>query len=147
MTQLNEQTATLHAYFGYRDAPAALRWLEKAFGFVTTLEFPDDNGGVMHAELRRGDAAIMVFSDDEGYERAPRKGPTCGQGTYLVLASPAEVDEVFAAAVAAGAEVIWEPADTEWGNYRCRVADIEGYEWTFGVHRPGEPVSGEWDQD
>lgn len=34
------------------------------------------------------------------------------------------------------------PELTDWGNYRCRVADIEGYEWTFGTHLPGEPVSG-----
>jgi uncharacterized glyoxalase superfamily protein PhnB len=37
--------------------------------------------------------------------------------------------------------VVWEPAGTEWGNYRCRVLDIEGHEWTFGVYRPGEPQS------
>jgi hypothetical protein len=30
------------------------------------------------------------------------------------------------------------PAQSEW-NYRCRVADPEGFEWTFGIHRPGEP--------
>ncbi len=32
-----------------------------------------------------------------------------------------------------------EPGLTEWGNYRIRVADPEGYEWTFGTHRPGLP--------
>jgi len=32
---------------------------------------------------------------------------------------------------------VWKPELTEWGNYRVRVADPEGYEWTFGTHRPG----------
>jgi hypothetical protein len=32
----------------------------------------------------------------------------------------------------AGAETIWTPDTTEWGNYRCRVAALEGFEWTFG---------------
>lgn len=29
------------------------------------------------------------------------------------------------------------PAPTEWGSSRFRVRDPEGYEWTFGTHRPG----------
>jgi uncharacterized glyoxalase superfamily protein PhnB len=138
----NESRASLHAYFGYRDAVAALRWLEDAFGFETTMEYPDDKGGIMHAELRRGDAAFTLFTDEEGYERPVRKGDSVGYGSYVALGSEAEVDAVFASAVKAGAEVIWTVDNTEWGNYRCRVADLEGYEWTFGTHRPGQPTTG-----
>jgi uncharacterized glyoxalase superfamily protein PhnB len=112
-------TTALHSYFSYRDAPAALRWLERAFGFETTTEAPDDEGGIMDAELRRGDVAIIAFSD---YDDRDRSG---------------EVDAVFASAVKQGATPIWEPATTQWGNYRRRVLDIEGYEWTFGIYRPG----------
>ncbi len=138
MTDTSRRPATLHAYFSYRDAPAALRWLERAFGFETTLEFPDDRGGIMHAELRREDVTIVVFSDEMGYDRPARKGETVGHGAYIAVDSEAAVDAVFATAVEAGATAIWEPASTEWGNYRCRVVDLEGYEWTFGTHRPGE---------
>jgi uncharacterized glyoxalase superfamily protein PhnB len=80
MTDTSHRPADLHAYFGYRDAPAALAWLERAFGFETTAMFPDDAGGVLHAELRRGDAAVVVFSDRDGCERPPRKGDTVGFG-------------------------------------------------------------------
>jgi uncharacterized glyoxalase superfamily protein PhnB len=144
MTETSPMTETsrpadLHAYFGYRDAPAAISWLERAFGFETTMCFPDDSGGVLHAELRRGDAAILVFSDRDGYERPPRKGDTAGFGAYVSLSDASEVDAVYASALAAGATGIWQPADTEWGHYRCRIADLEGFEWTFGTHRPGEP--------
>jgi uncharacterized glyoxalase superfamily protein PhnB len=140
MTETSSHPADLHAYFGYRDAPAALAWLERAFGFETTMSFPDDAGGIAHAELRRGDAAIVVFSDRDGYERPPRRGDTTGFGTYVSVPAGAEVDAVFARASAAGATAVWEPGHTEWGNYRCRVADPEGFEWTFGTHRPGEPT-------
>jgi uncharacterized glyoxalase superfamily protein PhnB len=73
-------------------------------------------------------------------------GASVGYGCYLALASEAEVDEVFAAAVKAGAEPIWPPDNTEWGNYRCRVADPEGFEWTFGTHKPGRP-STDWSEE
>ena len=142
MTETTLRSADLHAYFGYHDAPAAIVWLERAFGFETTMSFPDDDGGIAHAELRLGDAAIVVFSDRDGYERPPRKGDTVGFGAYLSVAGEAEVDAVHARALDAGATGIWEPGGTEWGNYRCRVLDPEGFEWTFGTHRPGAPQ--EW---
>jgi uncharacterized glyoxalase superfamily protein PhnB len=146
MTETSTCPASLHAYFGYRDAVAALRWLERAFGFETTLEVPDDKGGIMHAEMRRENVAIALFTDEEGYDRPERKGESVGHGSYIALNTEALVDAVFASAVDAGAEVIWEPAGTEWGNYRCRVADLERYEWTFGTYHPGEST-GEWSDD
>lgn len=146
MTETTKRPADLHAYFSYRDAPAALRWLERAFGFETTLEFPDEHGGIQHAELRREDVAIMVFSDDGGYDRPALKGHSVGHGAYLSIDDQADIDAVYASAVEAGATVVWEPAATEWGSYRFRVLDIEGYEWTFGTLRPGES-SGEWSED
>jgi uncharacterized glyoxalase superfamily protein PhnB len=103
------------------------------------MAFPDDDGGIAHSELRLGDAVVIVFSDRDGYERAPRNGATAGFGVYLTLVSEADVDAVHARALAAGATSIWAPEATEWGNYRCRVLDPEGFEWSFGTHRPGEP--------
>jgi uncharacterized glyoxalase superfamily protein PhnB len=133
---------TLHTYFSYVDAPAALAWLERAFGFETTMRWDDDKGGLAHAELRLGDAAILVFSDDgQNYDRLhPKSNDAVGHGTYLAVADDAAVDAVFERALAAGATPVWKPENTEWGNYRCRVRDLEGYEWTFGTHKPGEPA-------
>ncbi|MEU8221481.1 VOC family protein [Kribbella sp. NPDC048915] len=131
-------TATLYAYFGYRDAVGALRWLEKAFGFETSMEVPDGKGGIMHAEMRYGGVAFTLFTDEDGYDWPARKGDTVGHGLYLGFDTPDEVDAIFAKATAAGAETVWKPELSEWGNYRCRVVDPEGYEWTFGTHRPGQ---------
>ena len=132
---------SLHAYLSYRDAPAAIEWLERALGFATTMRFEDEEGFVAHAELRRDGVAVILFADaGAGYDRpAPRDGAV-GQGVYLAVADPGEVDTAWAQALAADAVPVWEPAWTEWGNYRCRVRDPEGHEWTFGVHRPGEEV-------
>ncbi|MEU3271497.1 VOC family protein [Saccharomonospora sp. NPDC006951] len=129
----------LSAYLGYRDAPAAIDWLESAAGFETTTRFADESGGLAHSELRMGEVAIVVFSDRSGYQRAPRKGDTCGLGLYVILADEAAVDLVYERATAAGATVVWKPEGNEWGNYRCRVEDPEGFEWTFGTYRPGLP--------
>ncbi|MEV7552997.1 VOC family protein [Amycolatopsis sp. NPDC089917] len=139
MTETQERPAALHSYLAYRDAAKALRWLENAFGFETVLEYPDDKGLIQHSELRLGGASIIVFSAEEDYDRATRKGETVGHGLYVSLPTQEAVDAVFASAVEAGATTVWKPESTEWGNYRFRVDDLEGYEWTFGTHVPGEP--------
>ncbi|MCE7004015.1 VOC family protein [Kibdelosporangium philippinense] len=131
-------TTEVTPYFGYRDGQAAIEFLTKAFGFETTMKFDDEKGGVAHAELRLGDAVIIVFNDYDGYERAPRKGDTSGQGVYLVVDSKQTVDRLHQQATALGAVTIWEPVQAEY-NYRFRVQDPEGFEWSFGIHRPGEP--------
>lgn len=146
MAERNHRPVDLHAYFGYRDAPAAIAWLERAIGFETTMSFPDDDGGVAHAELRLGDAVIVVFSDRDGYQRPPRKGDTSGSGTYLSVADPTQVDAVYEQAIRTGATAIWKPELNEWESYRCRIVDPEGFEWTIGTYRPGESSS-EHDDD
>lgn len=133
---------SLHTYLSYRDAAAALDWLGRAFGFETTMRYDDESGTVAHAEARLGDAAIIVFAD-QGYDRLTKHGDTVGYGAYLAVADQAAVDAVWTRALEAGATPVWKPDTTQWGNYRCRVLDPEGYEWTFGTHKPGEPA-GDW---
>lgn len=130
---------TLHAYLGYADAQAAIGWLSDVLGFEMTMSWPDDQGGVMHAELRAGQAAITLYTDRAGYERPPLKGDTGGIGLYLAVDTEDAVDAAYERAVASGATVVWEPKGTEWGNYRARVIDPGGVEWTVGTHRPGQP--------
>jgi catechol 2,3-dioxygenase-like lactoylglutathione lyase family enzyme len=43
--------------------------------------------------------------------------------------SPADVDDAYAAAIAAGATAITRPADTEWGGRVGYFADPEGNRW------------------
>jgi uncharacterized protein len=47
----------------------------------------------------------------------------------LDAADPAEVDAVVARAVAAGAEVVAEPAEQPWG-YTGTFADLDGHLWS-----------------
>lgn len=143
MSETTTQPVALTAYLAYRDATTMVEWLGRAFGFETTLLAPDDDGGVAHAELRLGDATVIVFSDREGYDRPTRKGESVGGGMYLCLPDAEAIDAIRDRAVAEGAELTWQPGWTQWGNYPMRVLDPEGREWTFGVHRPGQPVTWE----
>jgi uncharacterized glyoxalase superfamily protein PhnB len=119
--------ATLVPYLTFRDGDASLRFLATVFGFEPVSEQRDDDGGVVHAELRRGDAVVMGGAGDAEPGAAP--------GLYLVVD---DVDATFERAVAADAAVGYPPEDTEWGTRRARIRDLDGHEWSFGTYQPGQ---------
>ena len=62
--------------------------------------------------------------------------PTGGASTYVALDSAEEVDELFARAQAAGAEVLRPVTDQPYGSHEFSVADLEGNVWSVGTYRP-----------
>jgi uncharacterized glyoxalase superfamily protein PhnB len=126
----------------YRDAPAAIDWLCKAFGFEKHLIIPGDNGMIVHAQLTFGNGMIMLGSarDDEfGKLQAPpiALDGIVAQSPYIIIE---DVDRHHARAVAEGAKVVIAPHDEDYGgrDYSCR--DIEGYLWNFGNYDPWTPA-------
>lgn len=86
-------------------------------------------------EMRRGEAVVMLASDDASYSIPPLLGRSTGAGIYLVTD---DVDGLFRRALDAGGQTVTEPEDTGWGSRRARVLYPSGREWSFGSHRPGE---------
>ena len=115
----------------YRDARAALDFLQRAFGFEPLHVYDGPGGGVAHAEVRAGRGIVML-----GDQRDDRFGDHAGHAwTYVAVP---EVDELFARAREAGAEVVMEPADQDHGSRDMSVRDLEGNLWSFGTYEPRE---------
>ena len=62
---MNPNGSTIIPTLRYKDAPKAIDWLCKAFGFERHLVVPGDNDTIAHAQLRYGNAMIMLGSDNE----------------------------------------------------------------------------------
>jgi uncharacterized glyoxalase superfamily protein PhnB len=126
---------TIFPALRYRDAPAAIEWLGRAFGFrpLAVHNGPDDS--VAHAELALDTGVIMLGSvkPDAYGAHNPRELGGISQSLYVWVA---DVDGHHARAAAAGAEVFRPPEDTPYGSreYSCR--DLEGHVWSFGNYRP-----------
>lgn len=114
----------------YQDAPAALEWLAKAFGFRKTLVVPMPDGTIAHAQMSFGPGVIMLGSmrDEPGN---PWAGVRQGVAVYV-----ADVDAHHARAKAAGAEIVRELEDTPYGSREYSVRDLEGFLWSFVTYRP-----------
>lgn len=131
----NDATRGFVPYLSYRDAAAAIDWLEEAFGFERTLAYPGEDGKVMHAEMAFGGAHLMMGTGEPPAAIDPGGTSPNGHGIYVVVD---DVDAHHQRAVATGAEIVYSPEDTEFGTRRYRALDLEGYEWSFGTYAPGE---------
>lgn len=128
----------LYPVFRYSDASAAIDWLERAFGFQRGSVY-EDGGVVHHAELHLDGAWIMLGSaagqqqGDQSTAQAPGSG-----SVYAVIADP---DAHHAQAKEAGAEIVRELCDQDYGSREYSARDLEGNIWSFGTYRPAAPTA------
>ena len=115
----------------YQDAPQAIDWLNKAFGFEKQFVVPGDNNTVAHAQLRLGTGMIMMGSGGKPDPANPWAAEK--YGTYVMVK---EIDDHYARAKAAGADIVRPIADTEYGAREYSARDCEGHLWSFGTYDP-----------
>ena len=121
----------------YRDPMAAIRFLEKAFGFEVAMLLIDDQGRLGHSELRYGDDAISVGGEWESADLlgpAKMRSPASldGAGTqFLRIVVVEPIDEHHERACATGATITQAPEDQFYGDRTYRALDPEGHVWNF----------------
>ena len=113
----------------YADAKTAIRFLVDAFGFTEKALMENPDGTVAHAELAWPDGGLIMI----GQRRAePSPFDTGKVVTYLTLDDP---DAHHATAVKAGAEIVHDPTDQDYGSREYAAKDPEGNVWSFGTYR------------
>ena len=107
-------TSSVH----YRDPKAALAWLERAFGFETTMAIdgPPEAPEMCHYEMsHEGSGRIMVGAEWTELVRSPASvGGANTQSIHVKLAGG--LDEHCERARAAGAVIAAEPEDQFYGD-------------------------------
>lgn len=132
-------TATVISCMSYRDAPAAIEWLCNTFGFVKRAAHSGPDGAIVHAELTFGNGMIMLGSTrtDSAYCKLIKQPGDIGgyetQSVYLITTDP---DEIYRRAKAAGARILIDIKNEDYGSRGFTCADIEGHIWTFGTYDP-----------
>jgi len=119
----------------YADARAAIQFLTEAFGFTATQVIDGPDGSVVHAELTWAGGMIMLGTAGESDILPALTGASV---VYVVVDDP---DAHHARAVGAGAEVVQDLVDQDYGAREYTARDPEGNVWSFGTYRPA-PVAG-----
>ena len=125
----------------YEDCSAAADWLARAFGFREHERYADDDGRVTHVTLLYGDDGVLMIGwPGPDYESPRHHAETCEAAhrwlevPYVVDGVYVQVDDVDAhceRARQAGARILSEPEDVEYGDRRYRAEDPEGHRWMF----------------
>lgn len=134
--------ATVIPCLRYREAPAAIDWLCEVFGFERHLVVPNDSGGIAHAQLSFGNGMVMLASADQESEYGElvhlpdQVGGVETQSPYLIVQ---DADAVYERAKAAGAQIIIEIKDEDYGGRGFTCRDLEGRLWNVGTYDPWAP--------
>ena len=119
----------------YKDPRGALAWLEKAFGFETTMriEPPDGDVRMSHYEMSfAGRGRIMVGAEWTDWAKSPSS--VQGANTQsLHVGVEQDIDAHCEQARAAGAVIASEPEDQFYGDRTYSAIDPEGHVWTFSM--------------
>ena len=131
--------STLIPSLRYRDAHAAIAWLERTLGFTRHAVYNGPENTVAHAELRHGRGMIMLGSatnpspHDRWYTTPEDSDGRVTSPLYLVVEDCARL---WSGVQAQGVEVVAALQEMSYGGRSFTVRDPEGYLWSVGEYDP-----------
>ena len=117
---------------GVDDLPRSRAFFETGLGWSPSTVAE----GVCFYQLPGLGLALFGRGDLAEDARRPVDGRFSGITLAINERSPAEVDAVFAQALAAGATPLKPPQAVFWGGYSGYFADLDGHSWEV-AHNPG----------
>jgi uncharacterized glyoxalase superfamily protein PhnB len=106
----------------YPDVREAVDWLTNAFGFEERVQIGESH----RSQLSFGEGALIV-----GDVRHDRRPPREGEETHSLVVRVDDANAHCERARAAGAKILMEPTDFEYGERQYHAEDLAGHRWTF----------------
>jgi PhnB protein len=119
-------------YLIVSDGAAAIEFYRKAFGATERMRLTRPDGKIGHAELAIGDSIVMLA--DEYPEHGARSPQTVSGSPVMLHLYVADVDAVYARAVAAGAAATRPVQDMFYGDRAGGITDPFGHSWHIATH-------------
>ena len=118
--------STVSVYIVTEGAQRVIDFLKSTFDATVLCHFDTPDGKIMHAEVRIGDAVIMIADASERYPAF---------AVWLHVYVP-DVDATYQRALAAGGLSVEEPSRREGEtDRRGGVRDSGGNTWWIATHR------------
>lgn len=127
LTNRSVPVDTVLPHVTYKHLPEAMDWLAGTFGFVEHYRYGDPVSG---AQGRLGNAFIMVQAARGNY-RSPAE---LGFGNQSLTIFIEDVVRHFEHCRAAGAKIVEDLHETDYGELQGGVEDLEGHHWLFSRH-------------
>lgn len=120
-------------YLCVNGADQAINFYKQAFSAVETMRMADPQGKIGHAEIKIGEAPIMLADEypDYGF-RAPQAFGGSPVTIYLYVE---DVDTTVNQAIAAGAKLLRPVEDHFYGDRAGKLEDPFGHIWYIATHK------------
>ena len=116
-----------------KDGTRAIEFYKKAFGAREVMRMPMPDGKLGHAEIRIGDAPIMLA--DEHPDMNFRSPQTIGGTPVNIVVYVNDVDALVKQAEAAGARRYYDRRQNQfYGDRMATLEDPFGHSWSFATH-------------
>ncbi|RWQ19749.1 VOC family protein [Mesorhizobium sp.] len=124
----------LYPALRYKNAARMIDWLGEAFGFSVRARYGEGDV-VHHAELVFGSSMIMLGTvrDDDYGKMVCEPGSSGGKSIYIAVD---DAHAAYAKARNAGATIIQELTNRDYGSREFICRDPEGNVWSFGTYWP-----------
>jgi PhnB protein len=119
-------------YLCVSDGAQAMEFYQRAFGAKEVMRMAMPNGKLGHAEVKIGDAPIMLA--DESPEMNFRSPKSIGGTPVNIVVYVKDVDALVQQAESAGAKVVRPPANQFYGDRMATLEDPFGHSWSFATH-------------
>jgi uncharacterized glyoxalase superfamily protein PhnB len=105
------------------DVRAAAVWFTQAFGFAERLRIGEGH----RSQLDIPDGGAVILAEVRPDTREPRPG----EASHSVLVRVSDARAHFVRSSDAGARILMEPTDFEYGERQYAAEDPFGHRWTF----------------
>lgn len=120
-------------YLCVKGASDAIAFYVRAFGAVETMRLAEPGGRIGHAEIRIGEARLML--SDEFPEEGVASPSTLGGSPVAIHLYVGDVDALAERAVAAGAKLLRPIEDQFYGDRSAALLDPFGHRWLFATRK------------
>ena len=111
--------STVSPYLIVAGASETIDFLKHVFDAVELRRFPNDDGKLMHAEVRIDDTVVMLADGGDGWPPVP-------SNVHIYVS---DVDATYRRALEAGATSVQEPVKKDDEDRRGGVKDTGGTIW------------------
>jgi uncharacterized glyoxalase superfamily protein PhnB len=125
-------TVTMHLV--QTNSGKAIEFYQKAFGAEELYRMPGPDGMVMHAEVRIGNAVLMMADENVAMNPMAKSPEHAKAFTAGVMLYVDDVNAAWKRAVEAGAKVEMPLADMFWGDRYGQLSDPWGHRWSLAQH-------------
>ncbi|MBP3965997.1 VOC family protein [Paenibacillus lignilyticus] len=117
-----------HLY--YENVAEALTWISQTFGFKEHYRFALPDGQLHGAMIYLGDVWVMLKS----ISRLTASPAKLGATTQSLMIFVSDIEAHYNGSKSAGALIVEELFETEYGERQYSVVDMENHLWQFSQH-------------